>query len=52
MNKFKINTLYKLILLVTVIVYSSCKKDDYQPKGDYITQGTNNNTVKALDNPE
>ncbi|HYD19997.1 MAG TPA: hypothetical protein VEB40_00880 [Flavipsychrobacter sp.] len=40
-----------MVISFYMITASSCKKDktEYQPKGDYVTSGTNVNTVKVVD---
>lgn len=38
-----------LVLMIVTSVFSSCSKDKYQPKGNYVTTGTNVNTVKTYD---
>lgn len=38
-----------LIVALCAISFFSCKKDKYQPKGDYVTSGTNVNTVQQYD---
>lgn len=44
--------IYAIAVLAIIMLTNSCKKDDdtaYQPAGNYVTTGTNNNTVKNYD---
>lgn len=36
-------------IAVMALTFNACKKDKYQPKGDYLTAGTNVNTVKTYE---
>ena len=42
-------TKFLFAIFSAVILLAACKKDKYQPAGDYLTAGTNSNTVKTFD---
>ena len=42
-------TKIRLLIFSAVILITACKKDKYQPAGDYVTVGTNSNTVSTFD---